>query len=330
MVDLIETYLGLDLAKKFVDVCALCADGTLLWQQRIPRTAAALVALVKRLENRRTLAVMEATGGLEDLPARALEACGVGVSVQNPAKMRHFALSRGLLEKSDKIDARTQAEFGRERRLQPRTPPDPACERLAALTTRRRQLVGLRAAEKTRLRGETIEFTRQSLLRVIEQLGAEIKLIEEEIQLQLRASRRLWESYKLLLTAPGVGATTAAELVAMIPELGELSRGEAAKLAGLAPLLRQSGSFRGQAKIMGGRGPLRSALYMAALTASRHNVWFRDRYQQMVDRGKAKKLTLIALARQLLAVLNQMVRHGRSFDLALLPALAPSKSSATA
>ena len=310
----------MDVSKESVDICAVSADGRVLSRkQRVPRTAAAMQAAVRRW-NHNAFAVLEATGGLEKAPARALEAVGMGVVVENPAKMRHYALSRGLLEKSDRIDAAMLAAYGRERRPGPRVAPDPEVETLARLTTRRRQLVEQRKVERTRLRGETLAFNRDSLKRRIESCGNEIDEVEQEIRRRLQATPKLQELFERLQSAPGVGETTAAELVAWLPELGELSRGQAAKLVGVAPLIQQSGHYRGQTRIRGGRSQVRRALYMAALGAVRKDGYFRDCYLRLVGREKAKKAALIAIVRLLLCVLHQMARHEKTYDPGMLPA----------
>ena len=315
----IEVYLGVDISKESVDIRALDVDGRVLSsKQCVPRTAAAIQAAV-RPYNGKALAVLEATGRLGKAPARALEAVGIGVVVENPAKMRHYALSRGLLEKSDRIDASMLAAYGRERRPQPRSSPDEEVEELAQLTARRRQLVEHRKRERTRLRGETLPFNRDSLGRMIESCGREIDEVEQEIRRRLQATPKLWELFERLQSAPGVGETTAAELVAWLPELGRLSRRQAAKLVGVAPLIQQSGLWRGQRRTRGGRAPVRRALYMAALGAVRRDGYFRACYVRLVGREKAKKAALIAIARLLLSVLNQMAKHEKTFDPGMLP-----------
>ena len=153
---------------------------------------------MRRRSNQNALAVWEATGGLEKAPARALEAVGVGVVVENPTKMRHYALSRGLLEKSDRIDAAMLAAYGRERRPRARVAPDPEVEILAQLTARRRQLVDQRKGERTRLRGETLAFNRDSLRRMIESCSREIDEVEQEIRRRLRAAPKLRERFERL------------------------------------------------------------------------------------------------------------------------------------
>ena len=252
-------------------------------------------------------AVLEATGGLEALPAAVLEAAGIAVSVENPAKIRHFALSHGLLEKTDRLDARVLAEFARERRPRPRRPPDPRVEALAKLVARRSQLVRLRAAERTRRRSETEPFCLQSLERTILALSQQIDDCQQEIRQRVGACPELSARARLLLSAPGVGEQTAHALLAWLPELGCFNRGEIAKLVGVAPLVQQSGRWRGRVMTLGGRARVRSCLYLAALSAVRRHGVYREFYLRLLDRGKAKKLALIAVARKLLLTLNQML-----------------------
>lgn len=301
-----EVFVGLDVSKAYVDVCVINAARELLWSERAPRTPAALQQLAQRLDPQ-ACAVLEATGGLEALPAAVLEAAGIPTSVENPAKIRHFALSHGLLEKTDRLDARVLAEFARERRPRPRRPPDPRVEALAKLVARRSQLVRLRAAERTRLHSETEPFCRQSLEQTILALRQQIKICEQEIRQRVGACAELSARAKLLLSAPGVGEQTAYALLAWLPELGCFNRGQIAKLVGVAPLVKQSGRWRGRVMTLGGRARVRSSLYLAALSAVRRHGCYREFYLRLLDRGKPKKLALIAVARKLLLTLNQML-----------------------
>ena len=229
-------------------------------------------------------------------------------------------MSRGLLEKSDRIDAAMLAEYDRERRPRARVAPDPEVEILAQLTARRRQLVDQRQGEGTRLRGETLEFNGDSLRRMIASCSREIDEVEQEIRRRLRAAPKLRELFERLPSAPGVGETTAAELVAWLPERGKLSRRQAAKAVGVAPVIQQSGQYRGPLRTRGGPGPVRRALYMAALTAVRRDGYFRDCYLRLVGRETTKKAALIVIVRLLLSVLNQMARYERTYDPGMLPA----------
>jgi transposase len=311
--DSIEIFAGIDVSKANVDVCVLNAEGQQLWSERVPRKSVALQQLAARL-GPQCCAVLEATGGLEALPAALLETAGIRTVVENPAKMRHYALSHGLLEKTDRLDARVLAEFARERRPRPRRRRDTQQQAVAKLVTRRSQLVGLRATERIRLRGENDAFCHQSIGAVIEALSKLIAACEQQIRQQVEASPQLLARAALLRTAPGVGEWTAYALLAWLPELGECNRGEIAKLAGVAPLVQQSGQWRGQVKIRGGRARVRSALYMASLSTVRRDGYWRDFYLRLLTRGKEKKVGLIAVAHKLLLVLNQMVAHGCPWD----------------
>jgi transposase len=314
-----EVFVGLDVSKAYVDVCVINVAGEWLWNDRVVRAAAPLQQLAQRLEPQACV-VMEATGGLEALPAAVLEAAGRQTSVENPAKIRHFALSHGWLEKTDQLDARVLAEFARERRPRPRRRPDPRVEALSKLVTRRSQLVRLRAAERTRLRGESDPFCRQSLGDLILTLSEQIEACEQQMRQRVEACPDLAARAKLLRSAPGVGEQTSYALLAWLPELGCFNRGQIAKLVGLAPLVKQSGLWRGRVMTLGGRARVRSALYLSALSAVRRHCYYRDFYLRLVARGKAKKLALIAVARKLLLTLNRMLASSslweNSFDAA--------------
>ena len=264
----ITLFLGVDVSKHHLDVCALSAAGQIRFRERIARTRKSVRRLAQRLDEP-ALALLEATGGLEELPAAELEAAGVGVRIENPNRTHWYARSRGLLEKSDGIDADMLAHFARERRPAARPLPDPQRQELAAIVTRRRQLINLRTAEKNRLQGETGAFAARSLKAVIAALNQQIEACEAELRRLEKQVQGLTETLDLLRSAPGVGDVTATELAACLPELGGLNRGQIAKLVGVAPLVRQSGKWRGRTMIAGGRKNVRATLYMAALTAIR-------------------------------------------------------------
>jgi len=304
--DSIEIFVGVDVSKAYVDVCVLNAARQHLWSDRVARQTAPLERLAQRL-GPQCCVVLEATGGLEALPAAVLETAGLRTAVENPAKIRHFALSHGLLEKTDRLDARVLAEFARERQPRPRRRPDPQIEALSKLVTRRSQLVRLRTCERIRLRGETNAFCRQSIGAMIDTFNEHIDDCEQRIRQHVEASAELSARAKLLRTAPGVGEWTAFALLAWLPELGGCNRGQIAKLVGVAPLVKQSGLWRGHIMIQGGRARVRSALFMASLSAVRRNGYYRDFYLRLLARGKAKKAALVAVSRKLLLTLNQML-----------------------
>lgn len=309
-------YLGVDVSKNKLDVALVAPDGRLLRRRRLLNRPSVVSGLAQSLDGP-ALAVLEASGGYEAAAAEAFEAAGVDVHVANPQRTFHYARSLGQFEKNDRIDARMLARFAVERRPRPRRPPHPNQRRLGQVAVRRRQLIEQRTAERNRLAEESDEFLRRSLLAVIACLNEQIEACEQRLAELRRQAPELTEMARLLESAPGVGKTTAHELLAWLPELGRLNRGEIAKLVGLAPLVRQSGRWQGQARTGGGRKRVRSTLYMAALSAARSHV-FRGTYMELLGRGKAPKAALAALARRLLLILNQMLKRRQEFDPRLL------------
>lgn len=313
-----QLYLGVDVSKDKLDVALLAADGRPLARRQLPNKPAAVGRLAQSLDGP-ALAVLEASGGYEAVAAEAFEAAGVAVHIANPQRTFHYAQSLGQIEKNDRLDSRMLARYACERRPRPRRPLHPKQRRLGQVAARRRQLLEQRTAERNRLAEESDEFLRQSLLAVIACLNEQIEACERRIRELQAQTPELAEMARRLKTAPGVGDTTANELLAWLPELGRLNRHEIAKLVGLAPLVRQSGRWQGRARTGGGRKRVRSTLYMAALSASRSSV-FRGTYLELIGRGKAPKVALAALARRLLLILNQMLKQGRGFDPEMLAA----------
>lgn len=254
------------------------------------------------------LVVLEATGGLEMPVASALAVAGFQVAVVNPRQVRDFAKATGRLAKTDRINADLIAHFGQAVHPVARPLPDEDLRQLRDLVTRRRQLLDLKVAETNRRKTARSEATRASIDAVLKTLKQQVSSIQAEIE-QLIGSRPEWKQRAQLLTsAPGVGITTAAVLLAELPELGATNRGEVAALAGVAPLNRDSGTIQGRRSIWGGRASIRSVLYMAALVGSRHNPVLSAFYQRLLSHGKAKKVALAACMRKLLLLLNAMVR----------------------
>ena len=308
-------FVGVDVAKDSVEVCVVDADKKIVERKRLARSAAPLEAYARHLHERGVAAlVLEASGGLERRPAGIFAAAGLAVSVKNPAQARHYALSGGHLEKSDRVDAFVLAKWAAEERPQATPLPDAATAELARLLRRRTQLVSLRAMERTRLRGELDAFCRRSVEQAIAALSGLLEQLEAELERRLEACPPQLEREQLLRTAPGVGPQTARTLLALLPELGGGRGRSMAKLAGVAPLLCQSGKWRGRVKIQGGRAPVRKALYLAALAAIRSNAVFRDFYERLKARGKAPKAAQIAVARKLLVVLDAMLVRNVAFD----------------
>jgi len=261
--------------------------------------------------------VLEATGGYELLCVAALAGAGLPVVVVNPRQVRDFARATGQLAKTDAIDADILALFAERVRPAVRALPDTAAQELEAVLARRRQLLDMLQAERNRL-GQVFG---RGKLPVKKSLKAHIAFLERELRLTnstlgdlVRQSPGWRERDDLLQSVPAVGPVLSQTLIADLPELGQLSRRAIAKLVGIAPLSRDSGTLRGRRFVQGGRAPVRAVLYMAALVATKRNAVIRAFYQRLVQAGKPKKLALVACMRKLLTILNTMVRTGNRWD----------------
>jgi transposase len=274
------------------------------------------------LEHKARLVVVEATGRYHRRVAAALLQAGVNVSVINPAHARAFARAAGRLEKSDRIDAAVLARFGRAMNPRPaaKTPEKQAV--LSDLASRRRGLVQVRVAEVNRGHGQLPKLAaRQSytLLRLLEQ---QVEDLDREIAKLIEADDDWQGKSGVIDSVPGIGPGTANQLLVELPELGKLNRQEIAKLAGVAPLNCDSGRYRGQRKIGGGRQEVRTCLYMAAFNARQKCERFRRYFDGLMARGKLYQVAMTACMRKLLVVLNQMVKNNTHWDQNLHGALA--------
>jgi len=298
------TFIGIDVAKDHLDA-HLLPQGEALTSAA---DAAGVTSLVDRLQAvRPALIVLEATGGYESLVAAELAAADLPVAVVNPRQVRDFARALGLLAKTDAIDAHVLALFAEKVQPPVRTPPDEREQRLKALVTRRRQLVAMRTAELNR-RAQANPEVRKSIDAVLKILHRQIEDIEHDIDGTIRHSRLWHEKDILLQSVPGVGPGTSRTLLAALPELGRLNRRQIASLVGLAPFNRDSGRWRGERSIWGGRAEVRTALYMATLSAVRFNPVLRVFYQRLRAAGKKAKVALTACMRKLLVILNALLR----------------------
>lgn len=285
--------------------------------------------LVERLRSvAPTLIVLEATGGYELLAVAALAAAALPIVVVNPRQVRDFAKATGQLAKTDRIDADILARFADVVRPAVRPIADEAVQELDALLTRRRQLLEMLQAERNRtgqVFGKGKRGVKKSLKNHISYLERELRMTETDLGDMIKASPVWRERDELLQSAPGVGPVLSRTLLADLPELGRLSRRAIAKLVGVAPLSRDSGTMRGRRFVHGGRAPVRAVLYMAALVATKRNAVIRTFYLRLVAAGKPKKLALVACMRKLLTILNVMVRTAQPWNAetagdALIPA----------
>lgn len=300
-----KAYVGIDVAKGWLDVAQ--RPGGEAW--RVTNDERGIADLVARLKALRpTLVLLEATGGMEIAAVAALAAAGLDAVVVNPRQVRQFAGATGRLAKTDAIDAQVLAQFGEAVQPEVRPLPDTATQELAALVARRRQLIEMLTAEKNRLRLAT-KKVRRNIEAHIRWLEGELLDLDDGLGDVIRSSPVWRERDDLLRSVPGVGPVLSSVLLAHLPELGRLNRKEIAALAGVAPLNRDSGQFRGRRTVWGGRSQVRAALYMAALVATRFNPAIRAFYQRLGAAGKPKKVALTACMRKLLTILNAMTRH---------------------
>lgn len=305
----IGCFVGIDVAKDRLDVAVLGRRQ----EKQVENTQEGIASLVQQMEVLQPeLIVVEATGGYQRAVVEALVQAGLAVAVVNPARVRQFARACGLLAKTDKLDAQVLAVFGQ--RVQPRQyeAKSEAGKQLSALLVRRRQLDEMLKAEQNRLR-TLPQSLRGSVERIIACLKEEKKILDAQIQ-QFLAEQESWqEQTEILNSAPGVGKVTTATLLAELPELGKLDRKKIAALVGVAPMNFDSGRKRGYRKTKGGRADVRSVLYMSTLVATRYNPVIQAQYQQLLNRGKLKKVALTACMRKFLTILNAMLRDRQPF-----------------
>jgi len=271
-------------------------------------------ALVARLAGLApALIVLEATGGYQNSLVGALAVAGLPTAVVNPRQARRFAEATGRLAKTDALDAGVLAHFAEAVRPQPRPLPNAATQELAALLGRRQQLLQMRIAEQQRL-ATASGAVRQGIRKHLEFLERHLQKLEDDLDQTIRRSPVWRAKDDLLQSVPGIGPQVSRTLLAELPELGQLPCRRLAALVGLAPFSRESGRWRGQRRIYGGRAHVRAALYQAALVAARFNAPLARSYQGLLARGKAKKVALVALARRLLSILNALLRDRCPWD----------------
>jgi transposase len=303
-----RSVLGIDVSGKRLDAHAH-PDGRVRGFANDAQGIARLLAWAVELG---AFVVLEATAPWDQPLLRALEASGLGFHRANPGRARDFARSLGLLAKTDKVDARMLALYGSSVPLEPTAPVAPERLALQGLTARRDQLVEMRKAERTRAKAELDPFLAESLRAVIALLDEHIRQVERRIEVLLEKPL-LERDHAILRSAPGVGPVAASILLANLPELGQVDRRQIAALAGLAPIARDSGLFRGRRHVQGGRKRVRDALYMAALSAIRTAPW-KAVFDAMTAAGKPAKLVIVAVARKLLVALNAAIRQQRPFQ----------------
>lgn len=309
-------YVGIDVSKAKLDVCLLPSGQAACFDN----DEAGIEVLVTLLRQSPlvTRCLMEATGRYERRCAADLMEAGFAVVVVNPRQARDFARSLGRLAKTDTIDARTLAEFaklGLLRRSEKTTENQAV---LDDLVTRRRQITQMLAAEKTRREGLVATVARHSVDQVITLLQQQREDLDREIARLIESDDDGKNRRDLLASVPGIGQTTASQLVVNLPELGKLNRQQIAALVGVAPLNRDSGTLRGRRCIFGGRADVRAGLYMATISAMRCNPIIQPFAQRLIAAGKAFKVAMIACMRKLLTILNVMVKNNQHWRTTVL------------
>jgi transposase len=300
-----QVYAGIDVAKASLDVAVHPSEKR--WNfSNDDRGIKDAVSCLRGLSP--ALVVLEATGDIELPLTAALVVAELPVVVVNPRQIRNFARAMGKLSKTDTLDAQVMAHFAATIRPELRPIPDAQTQELSDILTRRRQIVEMIVAERNRLltaRGVVNEGIQAHIVW----LEQELSNIDRDMGGKIRESSVWREKEVLLRSVPGVGPVLSATLLAELPELGDLGRRQIAALVGVAPLNRDSGTFRGKRSVWGGRAKIRAVLYMSTLVATRHNAVIRAFYQRLCAAGKEKKVALTACMRKLLTILNAMIRH---------------------
>jgi transposase len=308
-------HVGVDVCKRRLDAFFL-PTGRTLAVDNTDDGVARLVAELREQPGGVAMVLLEATGRYERRCAAALMEANFTVAVVNPRQARDFARALGRLAKTDSIDAATLAEFARLGHVR-------ACEKqpeqrslLDDYVTRRRQVTQMIATEKNRLHAEQHRQTRVMINRILRALDQQREDLDREIARLIESDDDWRNKLELLTGVPGVGRTTASQLLADLPELGKLTRQKIAALAGVAPVNRDSGTMRGTRHVFGGRAAVRCALYMAAFSATRCNPPVRAFARRLRAAGKPFKVVLVAAMRKLLTMLNAMLKENKPWDAA--------------
>ncbi len=299
-----KVFVGIDVSKKTLDI-AFGQDGEF---QTIENTAKAIGRFVSFLSPEDIAqVVVESTGGLERPVIRALTEASIPVALINPSRVRHFAKATGLYAKTDQLDARILAAYGKSIKLRTYIAPSEEETELSDLSSRRKQLLEMLVAEKNRY--QSMPRLQKTIQKHLSWLQEEVQEIEVQIKALLEGSVEWKEKREILISCKGVGEVTAFTLLADLPELGTVNRKEIASLVGVAPMNHDSGRKKGRRTTYGGRSKVRTALYMATLSAVRFNPAVRKFYNRLVENGKKKMVALVAAMRKLLTILNAMIKN---------------------
>jgi transposase len=306
----ISIAVGVDVCKRFLDVY----HSQTRMQSRFDNDPQGIADFLEWLnaQEKADVVIFEATGGYEVLAWQAIEACGLPVARVNPKRVRDYAKAAGVLAKTDRLDAEVLARYALHVPVRATAPKAAPLREMEAWLTRRAQLIEMRVAETNRrmLAPKAVQRRIDVHLRA---LNREIEDIDARLKTVLAGNDAWREKLARLDGLKGIGPNTRAWLIAALPELGALGRRQIAALVGVAPFARESGSFRGRRQIRGGRAHVRTALYLATLTAVRHDPRLKAFYQGLLERGKPKKVALVAAMRKLLTILNAVFRSDQPY-----------------
>lgn len=305
-----KVYSGIDVSKRWLDVAVRPTNQT--W--RVPNDREGIASLIKQFQaHTPQQIIVEATGGYEVQLVTELFTAGLPVARVNPLRVRRFAEGMNWFAKTDKIDARVLADFGRKANPRLLALPTEAEKHLSALLKRRKQVLDMLTAEKNRL-GTTNPDMQVYIHSIITSLKNQLAELEKEIEQLTKHTPGMKEKRTLLMSVPGIGKITAATLIALLPELGQCDRKQIAALVGTAPFNHDSGTKQGKRKTSGGRVDVRCVLYMATLAAARFNPVIKAQYKNLLQAGKLTKVALVACMRKLLVILNAMIRSNTAWQ----------------
>ena len=306
-----KIYIGIDIAKKKFDVAFSNSSKGIVYDNN-PKGIKSFIETVKQINPE--LICMEATGGLERKLAKSLQQHGFNLSIVNARLVRDFAKAHNQLAKTDKIDAEMIARFAEM--MQPRISRivSDAQRKMNDLSTRRQQIKDLISLEKNHLATTKDEEICQEIKQTILSLKEKLKKVTQQEKELIQADEQAKKNTEIIESVPGLGEETAMLLVVELPELGQLNRKQIARLVGVAPTNRDSGTMRGKRTIGGGRADIRKGLYMPILVAKRCNPAIKAFYDRLIEKGKPAKVALIAAMRKLLTILNVMIREGKKWN----------------
>lgn len=305
-----ETNIGIDISKDHLDVLRLPGDE----RRRFDNSKAGHKALIRWIGETPARIVYEPTGRYHRALERTLAAAGMPIAKVNPRQARRFAEATGNLAKTDALDAAMLTRMGAVLSLQVRPVPSGIINDLRDLRTARNALIKDQVAAQTRAKAITLPLLKRQNAARLKQIEAQREAVDAEINALIKGDPDLAQRFLILCSIPGIAEVSAAMLLIEMPELGSLDEKQVAALAGLAPIARQSGNWKGKSFIRGGRKQVRQGLYMPALVAIRFNADLKAKYEQLIKAGKAPKQAITAIMRKLIILANALLKKGRKWQ----------------